>query len=161
MYLPPRALALISEYSKPITRVDWKTQPKMKYKDFRKYLDNNKFNKVIYLLTCTHELTRPIYTIEDIPFTIKIGQEFLHNDKKYTVIQIGDSLYKYNIYIQEENNNNSIKCNILRYTNYLQYNILQESLYVPIMCNTTYCNYDIDYEIDFFVLDVKKCIKYF
>jgi hypothetical protein len=61
MYLPPRALALIREYSKPITRGDWKTKPKMMYKDFRKYLNNNKFNKVIYLLTCTQELTRPIY----------------------------------------------------------------------------------------------------
>ena len=48
MILPLRAKKLISEYSKPLTRPNWKTQPSMTLYKF--YINVNR-NKKYYLLT--------------------------------------------------------------------------------------------------------------
>jgi hypothetical protein len=62
MYLPPRALALISEYSKPITRDDWKKVKKFSQIHFNDSLKYSKTNKILDLLYNTYWLTGPIYT---------------------------------------------------------------------------------------------------
>jgi hypothetical protein len=101
--LPLRALTLISEYSKPITREDWKTFKKMTQINFNDELKYSKINKVLDLLCNTYWLSGLTYTnlypintsicIISLSFTIKIEQVFsrkniYYQDEYFTVIKI-------------------------------------------------------------------------
>ena len=103
MYLPPRALALISEYSKPLTRSDWKKLNNFTQKKFNDELKYSKINKILDLLCNTYWLTGIIYTnlypinnsicIISLLFTIKTEQIFTikniyYRDQYFTVIKI-------------------------------------------------------------------------
>jgi hypothetical protein len=66
--LPERALRLISDYSKPLTRSDWrrlKVMPQTLY-------NNAKRNNALYKLIDPY-----VYTIEDLPFVLKKEQSYL------------------------------------------------------------------------------------
>jgi hypothetical protein len=103
MYLPPRALALISEYSKPLTRSDWKQLKNFTQKKFNDELKYSKINKILDLLCNTYWLTGLTYTnlypinscicIITLSFTIKTEQIFTkkniyYQDEYFTVIKI-------------------------------------------------------------------------
>ena len=101
--LPLRALTLISEYSKPLTRSDWKQLKHFTQKKFNDELKYSKINKILDLLCNTYWLTGIIYTnlypinnsicIISLSFTIKTEQIFTikniyYRDQYFTVIKI-------------------------------------------------------------------------
>lgn len=83
--LPQRALTLIREYSKPITRPDWKTLNIMSYDYYYSILHNSKENAVLRKFIINK---CPVYTIDNLPFIIKCGQTYLYRRVKYTIIDI-------------------------------------------------------------------------
>ena len=129
MYLPPRALALISEYSKPITRDDWKKVKKFTQINFNDSLKYSKTNKILDLLYNTYWLTGPTYTnlyytntsicIIKLSFTIKIEQIYCrknayYQDDYFTIKKIDGKFVDI-----KDNNGDIIKGIIdIRYNNY-------------------------------------------
>jgi hypothetical protein len=83
--LPERALRLISEYSKPLTRSDWRTLKIMPQSLYNTIIHNATRNNALYKLIDSYEYT---YTIEDLPFILKKGQSYLYRRIKYTIIDI-------------------------------------------------------------------------
>ena len=67
--LPQRALTLIREYSKPLTRSDWKTRKSLSYIYFNRILNNSKKNSVLSKIVINKG---PVYTIDNLPFIIKV-----------------------------------------------------------------------------------------
>ena len=82
---PIEILAIISAFSKPLTRPDWKTAKKFTNYKLRYYLKNiNPRYKINY-----NKIMNPRYfTIKDLPSTIRINQTFNYKDKILKVIQI-------------------------------------------------------------------------
>ena len=78
--LPERVLRLISEYSKPLTRPDWRQLKIMPQSLFGNITHNARHNTVL------HKLIREYpFRINDIPFTIKSGQSYFYKRNKYTI----------------------------------------------------------------------------
>jgi len=140
MYLPPRALALISEYSKPVTRDDWKKVKKFSQIHFNDSLKYSKTNKILDLLYNTYWLTGPIYTnlyytntticIIRLSFTVKQEQTFCikniyYENEYFTVKKIDGKFAEVT-----DKSGNIIKSIInIRYNNYHKdYN---EELIIP------------------------------
>jgi hypothetical protein len=89
--LPERALRLISEYSKPLTRSDWRRLKVMPQSLFGNITHNARHNTVLYNFIFAYE-----YYIDDLPFIIKKGQSYFHKGIKYTITDI---LLNYNIIV--------------------------------------------------------------
>jgi hypothetical protein len=83
--LPQRALTLISEYSKPMTRPDWKTYKPMTFNYYHSLINNSRINAV--LKTYINKKNY-IYSIDDLPFTLKVGQSYFARRITYTIINI-------------------------------------------------------------------------
>jgi hypothetical protein len=85
--LPQRALTLISEYSKPMTRPDWKKYKPMTRTYYYIMINNTRKNEVLrkFIINNCPEYT---YTIDNLPFTLKVGQCFVFNQIKYIITQI-------------------------------------------------------------------------
>ena len=106
--LPQRALTLIREYSKPLTRPDWKTQKTMSYIYYNRIVNNSKENAVLRKFVINKG---PIYTIDNLPFIIKIGQTYFYRRVKYTITDI---LPIYTIIINDSLGNKYIKLFIIK-----------------------------------------------
>ena len=89
--LPERALRLISEYSKPLTRPDWRRLKIMPQTLYTKNIHNSERNNALYKLIDSYVYT---YTIQDLPFVLKIGQSYLFRRIKYTIIDIVPCIIK-------------------------------------------------------------------
>lgn len=83
--LPQRALTLISEYSKPLTRPDWKTYKPMTLSYYKTLINNSRINAVLKELRNKKDY---VYTIENLPFTLKVGQSYFCRRVTYTIINI-------------------------------------------------------------------------
>jgi hypothetical protein len=83
--LPQRALTLIREYSKPLTRPDWKTRKSLSYVYFNRILNNSKKNSVLRKFVINKG---PVYTIDNLPFIIKQGQTYLYRMVTYIISKI-------------------------------------------------------------------------
>lgn len=83
--LPQRALTLIREYSKPLTRSDWKTRKSLSYIYFNRILNNSKKNSVLSKIVINKG---PVYTIDNLPFIIKQGQTYLYRRITYIIRDI-------------------------------------------------------------------------
>ena len=83
--LPQRALTLIREYSKPLTRPDWKTCKIMSYIYYNRILNNSKQNAVLRNFVINKG---PVYTIDNLPFIIKQGQTYLYRRITYIISDI-------------------------------------------------------------------------
>jgi hypothetical protein len=81
--LPERALCLIREYSKPLTRPDWRKLKIMPQTLYGNITHNARHNNVL------HKFIRDYpFRINDIPFTIKKEQSYLYKRIKYTITDI-------------------------------------------------------------------------
>jgi hypothetical protein len=89
--LPERALRLINEYSKPLTRPDWRRLKIMPQTLYTKNIHNAARNNALYKLIDSYVYT---YTIQDLPFVLKIGQSYLFRRIKYTIIDIVPCIIK-------------------------------------------------------------------
>ena len=89
--LPERALRLISEYSKPLTRSDWRQL---------KIMPQTLYNKLIHNASKKNIIIRDIYTytMDNLPFILKKGQSYLYRRIKYTIIDI---VHYYNIILKD------------------------------------------------------------
>jgi hypothetical protein len=83
--LPQRALTLIREYSKPLTRPDWKKLKPLSYIYYNRILNNSKQNAVLRNLVINKG---PVYTIDNLPFIIKQGQTYLYRRITYIISKI-------------------------------------------------------------------------
>ena len=78
--LPERALCLIREYSKPLTRPDWRKLKIMPQSLYGNITHNARHNNIL------HQFIRDYpFKINDIPFKIKKGQSYLYKRIKYTI----------------------------------------------------------------------------
>lgn len=89
--LPERVVRLIREYSKPLTRPDWRQLKIMPQSYFGNITHNARHNIVTYKLIMSYE-----YSIHDLPFTIKKGQSYFYKRIKYTIT---DMLPNFNIIV--------------------------------------------------------------
>lgn len=87
--LPERVLRLISEYSKPLTHPDWRRLKIMPQTLYTKNINNAARNNALYKLIDSY-----VYTIDDLPFVLKIGQSYLFRRIKYTIIDIVPCIIK-------------------------------------------------------------------
>jgi hypothetical protein len=76
-------LRLIREYSKPLTRPDWRQLKIMPQSYFGNITHNARHNNVLYKLIMSYE-----YSIVDLPFTIRMGQSYFYKGIKYTIVSI-------------------------------------------------------------------------
>ena len=89
--LPERALRIISEYSKPLTRSDWRRLKVMPQSLYNNIIHNAKRNNALYKLIDSYVYT---YTIDDLPFVLKKEQSYLFRRIKYTIIDIVPCIIK-------------------------------------------------------------------
>ena len=85
--LPERAVRLIREYSKPLSRPDWRKLKIMQQSYFGNITHNARHNIVIHKLIMSYE-----YSIDDLPFTIRKGQSYFYKRIKYTITDVLSNL---------------------------------------------------------------------
>ena len=115
--LPERVLRLIREYSKPLSKPDWRRVKIMTQSLFGNITHNARHNNVLYKFIREYP-----FRINDIPFTIKRGQSYFYKRIKYTItdmlpnlnINVTDSFgQKYNgllyVYYKYQLYNDSLK----------------------------------------------------
>jgi hypothetical protein len=83
MFLPERVLRIIREYSKPLTRPDWRQLKIMPQSYFGNIIHNARHNNVLYNLILAYE-----YSVNDLPFRIIKGQSYYYKGIKYTITNI-------------------------------------------------------------------------
>jgi hypothetical protein len=81
--LPERVLQLIREYSKPLTRSNWRQLKIMPQSLYGNITHNSRHNIVLYNLIQEYP-----YKINDLPFTIRKGQSYFYKRIKYTITDI-------------------------------------------------------------------------
>ena len=81
--LPERVVRLIREYSKPLTRSDWRLLKIMPQSLFGNITHNARHNTVLHKFILAYE-----YSVNDIPFTIRKGQTYFYKRIKYTITDI-------------------------------------------------------------------------
>jgi hypothetical protein len=81
--LPERVVKLIREYSKPLTRPDWRKLKIMPQSLFGNITHNARHNTVLHKFILAYE-----YSVNDIPFTIRKGQSYFYKRIKYTITDI-------------------------------------------------------------------------
>jgi hypothetical protein len=87
--LPERVLRLIREYSKPLTRPDWRRLKIMPQSLYGNLTHNARNNIVLHKFIIAYE-----YSVNDLPFTIRKGQSYFYKRIKYTIT---DMLPNFNI----------------------------------------------------------------
>jgi hypothetical protein len=97
--LPQRALTLISEYSKPLTRADWKMYKPMTLTYYKTLINNSRINAVLKEFKNKKDY---VYTIENLPFTLKVDQTYFCSRVTYTIINI---LPNFVIIVMDSNGN--------------------------------------------------------
>lgn len=101
---PVDILAIISAFSKPLTRPDWKTAKKFTNYKLKYYL--KKINPR-YQINYNKIMNPQYYTIENLPYKLTINQRFNYNNKILKVIQIDtyiDNNIKLKIICKDESN---------------------------------------------------------
>jgi hypothetical protein len=83
MFLPERVIRLISEYSKPLTRPDWRQLKIMPQSYFGNITHSAHSNK-----TLRNFIRDYPYRIIDIPFKLTKGQSYYYKGIKYTITDI-------------------------------------------------------------------------
>jgi hypothetical protein len=81
--LPERVVRLIREYSKPLTRPDWRRLKIMSQSYFGRITHNSRPNRVLRKFILDYP-----YRINDIPFKLTKGQSYFHKRIKYTITDI-------------------------------------------------------------------------
>ena len=81
--LPERVVRLIREYSKPLTRPDWRRLNIMPQSLFGNITHNARNNTVLHKFILAYE-----HSVNDLPFTIKKGQTYFYKRIKYTITDL-------------------------------------------------------------------------